>query len=546
MALSETGIVVGGIDLKAVHLSVAAEGAAGDIRLDLGKLAAAGHERVEGIIGKKQAQLGHQAVVVQLRQLALLQAVHVVGPIEGVGRQVVGMPLGQAVGEYVVLGQHIGKVGSVVNADGLEGETDAPAGEVVPEFPGEAQPRTGLVLLEVAAVVLDLTVVQVHRKTQFAVEEIRLLEGDLIILVPGAGGDLQTEFLPAAGEERRVEQVEVALHVAYLGKQGHIGTVPESRDEVACPSLLHPNDEVAAVRQLRDFLDLRVDTVKKPGAFEPALAQLDTDHVEHLAGGDRQFTPDHLVLGSGVAADLHLFHVAQFALGDVVSEVYGALVGVGHLGHAHSGVEIAVRFVEVPDGVPVLVQPGGGEDGALKHVRGHRTLENLHPAAYLVTAEERVALEGDIADLILISLVQVQADHHPALLRVLELDLANLEVDVALILIKLGEHLEVLVPLVGLELAAAGQPRHPPAFACLDRLAQFALGEGHHVLEHDVVNLDLPPGIDLEDDGRLAKRLVVPDIVLDLGLMVAAFLVLLQDGASVGEYPWPTEGLPSA
>ena len=52
-----------------------------------------------------------------------------------------------------------------MNTDGLEGEIDAPVGEVVPERPGEAKFRAGLVLLEVATVILDLTVVQVHGKT---------------------------------------------------------------------------------------------------------------------------------------------------------------------------------------------------------------------------------------------------------------------------------------------------------------------------------------------------------------------------------------------
>ena len=345
-----------------------------------------------------------------------------------------------------------------MNADGLEGEIDAPVGEVVPERPGEAKFRAGLVLLEVATVILDLTVVQVHGKTQLAVEEIRLLEGDLIILPPGAGGDLQAEFLAATCEEGRVEQVEVALHKAHLGEHGLDRTVPESHDEVACPPFLHPDDKVAAVGQLGDFFDLRVDTLKKPGALEAALAQLDTDHVEYLAGGDRHLTPDHLVPGAGVAANLHFFHIADLALLDAVNQVDRAPVGVGHLGHAHDGVEVTVGLVVVPDGVPILTQSARGEDGAFEHERGHRTLKNLHPAAYLILGKECVALEGDIADLVSISLVQVQPDHHSVLLRVFELYLTHLEVDVALILIKLGEHLEVLVPLVGFELAAAGQP----------------------------------------------------------------------------------------
>ena len=102
-------------------------------------------------------------------------------------------------------------------------------------------------LLVVAAEVLDLAVVQIHGQTLFAVEKIRLLEGDLVILPARAGGDLQAEFLPAPGEVRWIEQVEVALHEARLGKHRLDGTVPKPHDEAAGSALLHPDDEIAAV-----------------------------------------------------------------------------------------------------------------------------------------------------------------------------------------------------------------------------------------------------------------------------------------------------------
>ncbi len=58
--------------------------------------------------------------------------------------------------------EHVGIRGAVENAYGLEGEVDSPGGEIVPELPGKAQLYAGLVLLVVAAEVLDLAVVQVH------------------------------------------------------------------------------------------------------------------------------------------------------------------------------------------------------------------------------------------------------------------------------------------------------------------------------------------------------------------------------------------------
>ena len=143
--------------------------------------------------------------------------------------------------------EHVGIRGAIENAHGLEGEIDPPVGEIVPQCPREAQFHAGLVLLEVTAEVLDLTVVQVHGKTQFAVEKIRLLECDLVILPARAGGDLQAEFLPAPSEVRWIEQVEVALHEAYLGKYRLDGTVPKTHDEMARPTFLNPDDEVAAV-----------------------------------------------------------------------------------------------------------------------------------------------------------------------------------------------------------------------------------------------------------------------------------------------------------
>ena len=82
--------------------------------------------------------------------------------------------------------------------------------------------------------------------------------------------------------------------------------------------------------------------------------------------------------------------------------------------------------------------------------------------------------------------------------------------------------------------------------ARLEHLAQLALGKGNGILEHDVLNLDLPPRVKLEDDHRLAKRLFVPDLVPHLGLVVAPFLVFLLQEACVGENSRPVEGLPGA
>ena len=82
--------------------------------------------------------------------------------------------------------------------------------------------------------------------------------------------------------------------------------------------------------------------------------------------------------------------------------------------------------------------------------------------------------------------------------------------------------------------------------ARLEHLAQLALGKGNNILEHDVLNLDLPPRVKLEDDHRLAKRLFMPDLVPHLGLVVAPFLVFLLEEACVGENSRPVEGLPGA
>ena len=86
MARDKTGIEVGRLELEAVHLGVAAQGAAGNIRVNPGELASTGHEPVvERVVGEKQPQLRNQAVVVQLGELPLMQPVHVVGPVKGVG-----------------------------------------------------------------------------------------------------------------------------------------------------------------------------------------------------------------------------------------------------------------------------------------------------------------------------------------------------------------------------------------------------------------------------------------------------------------------------
>ena len=150
-------------------------------------------------------------------------------------------------------------------------------------------------------------------------------------------------------------------------------------------------------------------------------------------------------------------------------------------------------------------------------------------------AEQLVAGEFHRPDLVLRALVKNEPNDHRLGRRIQELDILDLEVDVALFPVELDQLLLILVELVVLEDAAAGDPGKHPVLARLDGLAEFLDGKGFGANKVHLEDLDLGSLRDLEGGGAAARVLVNVQHVFDLGARIPLLLVQLLDVLGVGE-----------
>src|SRR5207244_7633557 len=102
---------------------------------------------------------------------------------------------------------------------------------------------------------------------------------------------------------------------------------------------------------------------------------------------------------------------------------------------------------------------------------------DAHALAYLFRREPDVALELHRSDLVTLAFVHDEPDHQTRRAEIVELHFFAVEIDVTLVPIKILQLLLILLKLVLLEFAAAGQPGKHPVPPRLALPAQFALRE---------------------------------------------------------------------
>ena len=164
----------------------------------------------------------------------------------------------------------------------------------------------GFDVLAVQAVVIHLAVEEVNAEDEPLAQEPGFGEGDLVVLVKGAEGGDELEFLPGAGEGGGIEEVEV-LHFDFgVADDAFDGAEARADGGAAHAGLLEGEDEVFAVGHV-GVLGRHIHLGEILHLFKDALADFDVDHVIDFAGINGQFAADDTVLGFFVALDVNFF-----------------------------------------------------------------------------------------------------------------------------------------------------------------------------------------------------------------------------------------------
>ena len=129
----------------------------------------------------------------------------------------------------------------------------------------------------------------------------------------------------------------------------------------------------------------------------------------------------------------------------------------------------------------------------------------------------------------------MEFDDHPLRLGILVGDVPDGEVDVAFAAIEFGEQFLVVLELVLLEDATAGQPRERPTIACLEDFAQLLLAEMLRAVEINPSDLDLRCLDDFKGHCSAAGLFNDAQVVFYIRFLVAGFLIQLADRLGVGE-----------
>src|ERR1041385_3481392 len=113
-----------------------------------------------------------------------------------------------------------------MNADLLNGVTDAADEVIAPQRASQAQaaPDATFSVNVTGALEVQIAIIQLHAERELAIQKPRLDEGQDVILAFSADLNPQPEFLAAARERRRMEQIEVALrqlHEAHDRSEEH-------------------------------------------------------------------------------------------------------------------------------------------------------------------------------------------------------------------------------------------------------------------------------------------------------------------------------------
>ncbi len=178
------------------------------------------------------------------------------------------------------------------------------------------------------------------------VEEPWLNDRDTRFRALGAEAQAHRETLSTTGEVPWVEQVEVRL---LKGEEAHdaVDRTEASADaDRARSPLLNEHVHVSIASTARRAARLHFAEILQ--AFEARLGGFQLDGVEHVAGLQRDFTADHLVLGLGVARDVHAAHLVAGAFGDAIDDVHPVRSGVPDVG-VYGSIGISARAVVTAD-----------------------------------------------------------------------------------------------------------------------------------------------------------------------------------------------------
>ena len=152
-----------------------------------------------------------------------------------------------------------------------------------------------------------------------------------------------------------------------------------------------------------------------------------------------------------------------------------------------------------------------------------------------MSGEDFVALYPQIANKVLLSLVDGDFDHHLVFFRVGKFQIVDRKIHIAAFPVMLPEFFLVFLELILLEDAAAGQPGKSPAITCLDDLSEFSLAECLVALEKNFVDLDFRRLDNLEGDASLASVLVDERHIINGGVLKALFLIIFTYGLGIFE-----------
>ena len=183
-------------------------------------------------------------------------------------------------------------------------------------------------------------------------------------------------------------------------------------------------------------------------AFEAGLGGLELHRVEHVAGLERNFAADDLVLGLGVAGDVDTANLETGAFVDAVDDVDAVGSGVADVG-AHGGIGVSTRSIVAADHLDVLAHLLGVV-GAFAG-EGERGLEFLG-------LEHRHFSKADSGDGVFLTLVDWDDQVDAAILDRFAAHAGAVGAEVAFAAVVIEHRVEVGVELVGLEAARFREP----------------------------------------------------------------------------------------
>ncbi|OPZ82032.1 MAG: hypothetical protein BWY77_00367 [bacterium ADurb.Bin431] len=268
---------------------------------------------------------------------------------------------------------------------------------------------------------------------------------------------------------------------------------------------------------LVDGFDVGLDVTEIVEHPDLALAAFEQGAAEGVAREDLELAADHFFLGAGVAGDVDLVDAGLFAFADRKIDVEHVAVA-RNLGGLDLRVDIAAVIIEGADALlQGFVQLFLAVDLALgKAEIGGQKLGR----------KDGVALPGDVAEGVLLPLVNPELDEHVTLVgAVIEGIAEDFSIAVAVIEIEIDELALILGVFHLVEIGAA-----PPAvlFGPLELLAQFFVGEAGIAMEIYFFDLDLAALVE-DKAHEHAAGVGTADVLvgLDFGEQIALFLVLV-------------------